>query len=114
MEAVGRKWRNRAALGLLAGLLPVGLARLASSPPAVSAAPPPSRPGASRPLVDFDRLYRLDHLVLEGDPHLELRPLGAVGAGPAGPPAVAEPPPGSFWILALTALYTLNLPARSW
>jgi len=112
MEVVGRKWLNRVALGLLAALLPAGLARLATAP--VLPAPVETRPVAARPFVDFEGLYSLDHLVLEGDPILELHPLGSVAAGRAGARAVPEPAPGALWILVLTAVYTLNLRRRSW
>lgn len=82
------------------------------TPPAVSAGPPTTQ----APAVDLDRLYDLDYLVLAGDPPpLDLGPALVLDRRPWGRgPAVPEPGAGVLWILAVTALYTLYLPARSW
>ena len=115
MESFGRSWRIRVGLGGLAAVaLVVALwgFRPISAPPPVSLGPPALRVAAA-PAVDLERLYDLDHLVLEADPVLDLRMLAPVGAGPPGPP-VPEPAVATLWILAVAALCTLYLPARSW
>ena len=113
MEAVGRKWRVGVVLGVLGVLALVGLALHPQADlPHVSSAPV-SRPVAE-PIVDLGRLYDLDHLVLDGDPVLQLDRMAPVGAGPNRSSAVPEPAPATLWILGLAALYALYLPARSW
>lgn len=115
MAAAGRKWRIGVALGVLAAL--VLLPHIADLGPEPAPAGHPAAP--VRPVVDLDGLYDLDHLVLVGDPELDLDalvpvgPVGPVGAGPPGPP-VPEPGAAMLWILGLTALCTLYLPPRSW
>lgn len=116
MEAGARKRRFVAALGLTGGgVLGAAAAWLwvttTQLPPV--AAPPPG-PGVEAPAVDLARLYALDHLVLVGDPILELSLTPPVSAGPESPPPIPEPGSATLWILALTALYTLYLPAGSW
>jgi hypothetical protein len=118
VEAFGRSWRIRVGLG---GVAAVALAiaiwgvRPVSAPPRASLGPPGRQVAAAAPPVDLERLYTLDHLVLEGDPVLDLRAPARVSAGPPRR-AVAEPHAATLWIqiLCVAALYTLYLPARSW
>ena len=120
MVRIGRKWRKRVALGLIATPLLVVLAlRESSGPPAVSSPPPPVRPVPSRPVLDLDRLYTVDYLVLVGDPPglLRLDSIGPVGGSQlawVSSSQVPEPAAGALWILGFAALYTLYLPARTW
>jgi hypothetical protein len=117
METAGRKRRIGVALGGLAGgILAMALWGVRPSPlppPPVSLGPPPPSAAAAPVTLDLDRLYDLDHLVVVGDPRLDLRTLAPVGAGPPEP-AVPEPGPATLWILGFAALCTLYLPARSW
>jgi len=119
MEAIGR--RERVALVFVClGALVLGavgswvLATLASpEPPRTPAAPAVARE-APPPGLDLAHLYDLDHLVLAGDPVLDLAPLAAVGSAPPGSAPVPEPAPATLWIPALAALCALYLPAGSW
>ena len=113
MEATGRSWRIAVVLGVLGISIPAGLA-LRPSPelPPVSSAAIRSRP--AEPGLDLARLYDLDHLVIDGDPLLDLDRIAPVGAGKPVAAAVPEPAAPMLWILGLTMLYTLYLPARSW
>lgn len=88
--------------------------RLAHGP--VPAAPPVSSPPpVVVPVVDLDRLYDLEFLVLEGDgPRLALGPDAPPPPGPARPDAVPEPAGSLLWILGLAVVCTLYLPGRSW
>jgi len=114
METIGRTWRIRVGLGIVAvlagGLGVWSLRPLPASAPTSAGAPPPGQVAAA-PLLDLARLHSLDHLVLASDPILDLRAPAPVGAGPVAP-SVPEPAP--LWILGFAALYTLYLPARSW
>jgi len=116
MEAVGRSGRIGLVLGALASLaLAVALweDRPAPRPPPTSHARVGHDAARAQPALDLDRLYALEHLVLEVAPRFEPHALAPVGAGPAEP-AVPEPGAATLWILGLAALYTLYLPARSW
>jgi len=115
MESVVRRWRIGVGLcGIAMAVLAVVVWGFRPTP-----APPPVSTGpAGRDVtlaveLDLDRLYLVDHLVLEGDPQLDLLDLAPVGAGPPGPP-VPEPAASTLWILGFAALYTLYLPSRSW
>ena len=119
MEAIGRSWRIRVALGVLAALaggLGVWSLRPMPAPAPVAVSLGPSQPqlAFADPIVELDRLYALDHLVLDGDPALDLRATAPVGAGPPVPSGLSVPEPARLWILGFAALYTLYLPARSW
>jgi hypothetical protein len=115
MEASGRKWRIGVALGLLAGLVVTvlvlrGHPESERVPPAV----PAGLVAVGAPGLEFGRLYDLDHLVIDGDPLLELHEIAPVGAGPGASPPVPEPGAAALWILGFAALYALYLPAGSW
>jgi len=116
MERFGRNWRIRVGLdGLAALALALALwgVRPMTAPPPVSLGPASHDAAVAASVPDLERLYTLDHLILEEDPILDLRTLAPVGAGPPEP-AVPEPAAATLWILAFAALYTLYLPARSW